>query len=242
MNKPIVIIFAAGRGSRLKPYTEEMPKCLLLIDELSLIEHQVLACNKAGLNDIVVIIGYKGELIKQTLGNKVRYATNPKFMDSQTLYSFYCTLKEGYGKPHIHIDGDNFFDHELIEKLLENKHENVLLVDNHAKLDDEATKASVKNSKIEIIGKKIKNPTVEITGLMKMGPKLANDLYVRARILKESGKMNAHVFDGMNPLLKKHELIAEPIGDLFWTEIDFPSDLVRARKKAAELKVQVLER
>jgi choline kinase len=59
-----VLILAAGQGTRLAPLTDERPKCLVELDGISLLDRQVAALKTAGLDDITVIGGYRGDLIR----------------------------------------------------------------------------------------------------------------------------------------------------------------------------------
>jgi len=59
------IILAAGRGSRMKKSTSEIPKCLTKIKGKSLLERQINNFKKAGIDDISIVTGYKHELLKK---------------------------------------------------------------------------------------------------------------------------------------------------------------------------------
>ncbi|TAL58871.1 MAG: nucleotidyltransferase family protein [Legionella sp.] len=67
------MILAAGRGERLKPLTEKIPKALCLVQGKPLIEHHVLNLAKAGFERIVINHAYLGGKIRQYLGNGSRY-------------------------------------------------------------------------------------------------------------------------------------------------------------------------
>jgi len=62
------VILAAGKGSRMKELTEDKPKVLLEVDGRSSLEHIISGMKKAGIDDIVMVVGYKGEMIKEKLG------------------------------------------------------------------------------------------------------------------------------------------------------------------------------
>ena len=57
------IILAAGEGKRLQHLTKDCPKCMVKLFGKSLLEHQIDAFRKCGINDITVIKGHKGEMI-----------------------------------------------------------------------------------------------------------------------------------------------------------------------------------
>ena len=59
------IILAAGEGKRLRPYTNNKPKCMVEIEGKSLIDRQINVLNKNGIDDIIIIGGYKSEMLKE---------------------------------------------------------------------------------------------------------------------------------------------------------------------------------
>jgi MurNAc alpha-1-phosphate uridylyltransferase len=62
------MIFAAGRGERMRPLTDNYPKVLLPLAGKPLIVHSILACKAAGIDEIVINLSYQGEKIRQALG------------------------------------------------------------------------------------------------------------------------------------------------------------------------------
>lgn len=67
------MILAAGKGERMRPLTEHTPKPLLKVGDLTLIEHNILRLEAAGIKELVINVGYRGEQIKQHLDNGQRY-------------------------------------------------------------------------------------------------------------------------------------------------------------------------
>ncbi len=67
------IILAAGRGNRLRPLTDVLPKPLMEVGGLALIEHHLLALSKAGVTDVVVNHAWLGDKIEAKLGNGEAY-------------------------------------------------------------------------------------------------------------------------------------------------------------------------
>lgn len=57
------IILAAGRGSRMKDLTEEVPKCLVELRGRPMLEWQLEALRGAGITDIAIVTGYRRELL-----------------------------------------------------------------------------------------------------------------------------------------------------------------------------------
>ena len=67
------MILAAGRGERMRPLTDTMPKPLLRVAGQCLIEYHLQRLVSAGFHDIVINHAYLGTQIEQTLGNGHRY-------------------------------------------------------------------------------------------------------------------------------------------------------------------------
>ncbi|MEM7293433.1 MAG: N-acetylmuramate alpha-1-phosphate uridylyltransferase MurU [Pseudomonadota bacterium] len=70
------MILAAGRGERLRPLTDTTPKPLIKLGEWRLIEWQILALKRAGIDSIVINVAWLGDQILQTLGSGERYGVD----------------------------------------------------------------------------------------------------------------------------------------------------------------------
>ena len=57
------IILAAGRGSRMKKLTDELPKCLVELRGKTLLDWQLEALRAAGITEIAIVTGYKREML-----------------------------------------------------------------------------------------------------------------------------------------------------------------------------------
>lgn len=69
----VAMILAAGRGERLRPLTDNLPKALCMVKNKPLIEHHVINLAKAGFKQLVINHAYLGGQIRQYLGNGERY-------------------------------------------------------------------------------------------------------------------------------------------------------------------------
>jgi bifunctional UDP-N-acetylglucosamine pyrophosphorylase/glucosamine-1-phosphate N-acetyltransferase len=107
------VVLGAGLGKRLSSVTASMPKVLLKVGEKTLIEHNVDKLRKIGINDIAVVIGYKGEIVKEVLGNSVTYYEQREQLG--TAHAFLCAgnfIDEPY---FLGINGDMFFTDPLTD-------------------------------------------------------------------------------------------------------------------------------
>lgn len=82
------MILAAGRGERLRPLTERVPKPMLVVGGDPLIVHQVRWLRHAGIREIVINLHHLGEQIERALGNgdnlgaRIRYSPEPEILDT----------------------------------------------------------------------------------------------------------------------------------------------------------------
>ena len=77
------MILAAGRGERLRPWTDTLPKPLLKVRGRRLIEHHLLALKDAGFEQVVINVAYKAGAIVQTLGDGSDYGLQIEYSHEQ---------------------------------------------------------------------------------------------------------------------------------------------------------------
>jgi NDP-sugar pyrophosphorylase family protein len=63
------VILAAGKGTRLKPLTDNIPKALVKLKSKPLLEHVLLSLKNAGINNVIIVVGYLKEKIISYFGN-----------------------------------------------------------------------------------------------------------------------------------------------------------------------------
>ncbi len=111
------IILAAGRGTRMGIYGTDKPKGLLEISGKTLIQHQVDALRQAGISNIVIVTGYKQELINISGTKKIH---NPDFATTNMIESLMCARSELDGEVIIAY-ADIVYRVSLIEQIIECK-------------------------------------------------------------------------------------------------------------------------
>jgi len=90
------VILAAGRGKRLEKLTEDKPKPLVPLAGRPLLSRILENLSRSGIKEAIIVIGYRGELIKQAIGNvsagiKISYVENPEWRQDNlfSLIAFY---------------------------------------------------------------------------------------------------------------------------------------------------------
>ncbi len=87
----IAIILAAGMGTRLMPLTKDVPKPLLEIDDTSLLERMMMNCISNGVNEFIIVLGYKKERVIEKIDYlkgkypvKISTVENKKYSQTNT--------------------------------------------------------------------------------------------------------------------------------------------------------------
>jgi NDP-sugar pyrophosphorylase family protein len=84
-NKPSkALILAGGKGTRMKPMTNFLPKPMLRINDKPILEHNIELLKRHGIKDIIISIGYKGEKIKEYFGDGSQYGVNLSYIEEES--------------------------------------------------------------------------------------------------------------------------------------------------------------
>lgn len=119
------IIIAAGKGSRLRHYTEDLPKCMLKFGGKTLLQRQIEALNANGITDISVIKGYKKEMINYP---GLKYYINDRYEHNNILNSLFYAEAEMDSDVIISYS-DILYEKQVVSRLLESKHDISIVVD-----------------------------------------------------------------------------------------------------------------
>ena len=85
------IIIAAGQGTRLRPVTDEMPKPLVPVNGVRLIDTTIRALRENGIKDIYIVVGYKKEQFYEVYGaeSDIHMIENPRYAEGNNILSAY---------------------------------------------------------------------------------------------------------------------------------------------------------
>ncbi len=119
------IVIAAGQGTRLRPYTEDRPKCMVEVGGKPILHHQLEAFAANGIEDVVVIGGYKRNGI---VAPGATLVTNAEFMTNNILMSLFCAEEELVGDVLVSY-GDIVYSPAVVERLLSAPNSASLVVD-----------------------------------------------------------------------------------------------------------------
>jgi len=111
-----VIILAAGQGTRLRPLTDDRPKCLVEFCGQTLLERQVNVHRQLGLTDIHILSGYRSDQIEE---RGLATLINPDYATTNMVATLFCGASLMTGEEDVVISyGDIVFEPPVLEKLL----------------------------------------------------------------------------------------------------------------------------
>ena len=244
-----VIILAAGMGSRLRPLTNDKPKCMIKLFNETLIERQIKIFHSCNINDITIVTGYRNEMIDIP---DVNYVKNENYETTNMNESLFCAL-EPSNSPVLVTYSDIVFEQKIIQQMLEITDGIRLAVNlnwkkyyqnrkNHPL--SEAENVLVENERIlqirKNISKSLQNQQIgEFLGIMMLSSDHVKILLERYSYLKKnhigafhnsSSLSNAYITDMLQEIINCGINVNPVFTEGRWFEIDTPEDLKNVEK------------
>ena len=122
-NVTTALLLAAGTGSRLFPLTNSAPKCLTMVNGVSILERLISNLNQHGFKRLVVVTGHLENHIRHFLGNqvgniKIEYIFSPLYKTTNNIYSLWMARKV-INEPLLLLESDLVFDESLLDDMLQ---------------------------------------------------------------------------------------------------------------------------
>jgi len=222
------VIIAAGDGGRLYPLTCDTPKPLLKLHGRPIINHVLDALHTAGIDDAIVVLGYRGEQIRRALevcapcGMRVRFVENDEFMlgNARSIWAARGAIDGSF----VLAMADHLVEPALVRELINDADGRCRLAVEHTHDGDaragEATLAHVQERLVVDLGKGIREWNALDTGLFWCTPRIFDAMTPRVRD-GEAGVLFAS-------LARSGELDAVDVSGHRWMDIDTVEDLRRA--------------
>jgi choline kinase len=232
------LLLVAGVGRRLNGLTPG-PKVLLDFGGQTLLERHLRALLDRDVAEIALTVGHHADAIRREvarlgLEDRVRLVDNPRYREGSVVSLQVHAERLRAGRPVVLMDGDVLYDPRMLDRLLAAPAENVLLLDPAIEPGDEPVKICLRGQTIVDFRKKPDRPHDwhgESVGFFRFSPAMAAALADRADAYVAQGAADQEYEEAIRDLILAHpdRFAATAIGDLAWTEIDFPADVARAR-------------
>lgn len=128
-----VIILAAGQGTRLRPLTDDRPKCMVEVNGRSIIERQLDTMHVCGIReeDITIICGYRSDVLKTRFKDtKINFIVNDQYDSTNMVCSLMCARSLMAAEEDIIISyGDIIYGEPVLQKILAAEDDMSVIVD-----------------------------------------------------------------------------------------------------------------
>ncbi len=227
------LILAAGNGTRLRPVSAGIPKPLVKFRGTPLLQHVILGAREAGIEEFVIVVGYRSDLIRSWFQNSsltdvsVTWVENVEYHKNNgvSVLKARDAIRENF----LLLMADHIFDPQTAKALTRqplDRGEVILAIDSNVDcifdLDD-ATKVRREGDLIVDIGKEITSYDALDTGMFLCSPALFDALELE----KTNG--NCSLSDGMRRLGREQKFRGFDIGGAQWQDVDTPEALAYAR-------------
>ncbi|MHA2393258.1 MAG: bifunctional sugar-1-phosphate nucleotidylyltransferase/acetyltransferase [Promethearchaeota archaeon] len=227
------VIITAGEGKRLRPITSSRPKPLIPIAGKPLLEHTILGLKNSGIDEILLVVGYKENLIREYFGDgkekfnlKIQYITQKEQLG--TAHAFNYGKDFAANEAVLFMYGDLLVEplvyREIIQKFNENKVEGIILL-MEVKNPEEFGIISLNSN--NFVDKIIEKPTPEMkagnlanAGVFIFDPKIFQAINKTEKSIRgeyEFTDSMAILIDQLNG-----KIAGYVIKDYFWSDIGLP--------------------
>ncbi|MFC2154104.1 sugar phosphate nucleotidyltransferase [Candidatus Altiarchaeota archaeon] len=114
------VILAGGEGTRMRPFTYEMPKALIPVKGKPLLQHIIDLLRKYEIREIIISTGYLGEKIKEYFGNGSKFGVNITYLEEKEPLGTAGPLKLGkklLNEPFLMFNGDVLANIDLYDMM-----------------------------------------------------------------------------------------------------------------------------
>ncbi|WP_375270296.1 NTP transferase domain-containing protein [Sphingomonas sp.] len=231
------IILSAGRGSRLLPLTDLMPKCLVPVGGRAILDHQLHALAEAGVGEAIVVAGYRHDQVgahlathRPPLGVTLRF--NPFWAVSSSIGSVWAA-RDVLDHAFCLLNGDTTLTGPILARALAHDGEYDragvgLVVEPIARADSDDMLVQVDGERVAAVSKALpaERATHRSLGVVVAGAQ-SGYLPVLDRVIAGADGINAYHHDVVAALATQgavHAIVEESGG---WVEIDRPEDVER---------------
>lgn len=117
------LILAAGMGKRLKELTRDSAKCMVKVNQKTLIERMLYQLDRLKLREIVIVVGYKADRLISYINSldiqtPITFVTNDIYYKTNNIYSLYLARDYLLKDDTLLLESDLIFSDTLLKKIL----------------------------------------------------------------------------------------------------------------------------
>jgi choline kinase len=232
------VILAAGQGTRIRSVHGEHPKCLIEVDNATILDHQLDALYKSGITDVTIVVGYEKEQIidhvrsrKLSQVQRVHFVENPAFAITNNIYSLWLALDWVRGDSFIVLNADVIFNADVLDRAVRTNAPISMIIDPLWR--DETMKVIVHGDHVIQMSKKISRERFSGTyiGITIFSKDVQARFFNKLTSVISAGRVNEFFNVAVQELVDEDVHVGYTSTDgLAWAEIDDPTDLSFAQQ------------
>jgi choline kinase len=233
------ILLCAGRGRRLDPLTRDQPKCLVRVGGKAILDHQVGALCAAGVEEVVVVGGYRFEQLQRHVAGmqprcRVRLIANPHWASTSSIGSVRVArnLLEG---PFCILNGDTVFEDGLLAGVIAAAKPGLNLVVEEAPSQPDDMRVTLEGDRIVAVGKRLAAHQTSARSLgVVICPKAGGGRYRAALdvLLREPRGDQLYHHDVVDRIARAGRVHPVLIRGYDWQEIDRVEDILAWERRS----------
>ncbi|MBQ2210756.1 MAG: phosphocholine cytidylyltransferase family protein [Prevotella sp.] len=241
----IGVILAAGMAKRLRPLTDNKPKCLLEVGSRTLLERTVCAMQQAGISEFVVVTGYCADQIRNFLNDYCQklaadsqkphftFLHNADYEHNNNIFSLWMSMEVVRGKEFLLMDSDILCDPAAVVRISQES-ESALALNRHECGEEEIKVIVDGEGRITEISKVcgIQDAIGESVGIEKMTADYSEAIYHELKQMIEcEGLVDVFYERAFERLIPQgYTFKVVDTTDYFSYELDTPEDFERAQQ------------
>ena len=233
-------------AKRLRPLTDVCPKCLLKVGERTLLQRTVDAMLAAGIRELVVVTGYRGEMLRDFLTEhylspltsqpsplNIHFIHNADYEHNNNIFSLWMTRPYTDGKDFLLMDSDILCDPETVQRMV-NEQGTALALNRHECGEEEIKIITDANDRVVELSKtcSIADAIGESVGIERIAADYSSALFRELeQMIEHEGLIDIFYERAFERLIPQgHHFRVVDTTDLFSIELDTVEDFNRAQE------------
>lgn len=230
------VILAAGQGTRIRSVHGEHPKCLIEVDDTTILDRQLEALSMAGINEVSIVVGYEKEQVIAYVGSrqwrhKIQFIENPAFALTNNVYSLWLAIEWLRGDSFVVLNADVIFDPFILKTAVQPYAPISMIVDPLWR--NETMKVVIEDDRVIRMSKKIREEEFSGTyiGITVFSKSIQDKFFRSLTDLISVGRVNDFFNVAVQELADEGVHVGYTSTEgLAWAEIDDPLDLKFAQQ------------
>ncbi|HUH01077.1 MAG TPA: phosphocholine cytidylyltransferase family protein [Kofleriaceae bacterium] len=235
------VILAAGRGTRLEPLTLDLPKCLVHVGGVALIDRMIARLGEAGIDSVVVVSGHAHDALERhlrasahPLAKDAAIVFNERYAEWGNFYSLLVAQDHLRDQDYVRLDGDVLLGPGVMSRVIAARAPLALAIDTTVALGDEEMKARIDGQgRVFELNKRIAPVSAqgEFIGVDRVSATMAPAVFAALRRMIDQGETNEYYERAYERLMEQGvEVGVADVSGCVWCEIDDAADLERATR------------